>query len=255
LEQNAGYLNPEKCLEAHLREAARHGARLHYNEPVFEWTANEKKGGVTVRTANGVFSTERLVITAGPWAPKILSALAMPLRVTRQVLYWFEPSESIENFKEGRLPVYLFERASGERIVYGFPLTGPAEEGVKVAIHGSDEVCTADTVRREISRSDEQGIRQQLAHTVPSLAGRLLRAETCLYTMTPDENFIIDAHPQHASVLLAAGFSGHGFKFAPVVGEIIAERIVDGRVRYDLGFCSIDRLKTSLIDPVRKKCE
>lgn len=240
LEDNAGYLLPEKCVEVSLREAIRHGARLHTNEPVVAWSAGD---GVTVRTAKGTYSAGRLAITAGPWAPQALAELALPLRVTRQVLYWFEPKASIDLFREDRLPVYMFEADAGKRIVYGFPLTGSPSQGVKVALHGSDQVCAPETVCREIRPDDEQLIREHLAGTMPSLAGRLLRAETCLYTMTPDENFIIDAHPQHPAVVLAAGFSGHGFKFAPVIGEIVADRILDGQTRYDLGLFSLDRFQ------------
>lgn len=241
LEDNAGYLLPEKSVEVHLREATRYGARLHTNEAVVEWNADERGGCVTVRTAKGMYSAQRLVITAGPWAPQILADLAIPLRVTRQVLYWFEPKASIDLFREERLPVYMFEAGVGKWIVYGFPLTGPVSEGIKVALHGSDEVCTPETVCREIRPGDKQLIREHLANTVPSLAGRLLRAETCLYTMTPDENFIIDVHPRHPAVVLATGFSGHGFKFAPVIGEIVADLIVDRLTRHNLGLFSLDR--------------
>jgi sarcosine oxidase len=246
LEDNAGYLVPEKCVEVYLREAACNGARLHTNEAVLDWKAEERGDGVTVRTTNGTYSAERLVITAGPWTPQILADLTMPLRVTRQVLYWFEPSASIDLFRKDRLPVYMFKAEAGKWIVYGFPLTGAASEGVKVALHGSHEVCAPETVCREIRPSDEQLIREHVAGTVPLLAGRLLRAETCLYTMTPDENFIIDTHPRHPAVVLAAGFSGHGFKFAPVIGEIVADRASGGEPKYDLSLFSLARFRRSV---------
>lgn len=194
LEENAGYLDPERCVAAHLREAARLGARLNIDSPVQQWTAGP--GGVTVRTAEGLYSAGQLVITAGPWAQQVLAPLDLPMRVTRQVAGWFEPVASMDFFRRDRLPVYLFESAPGQRIVYGFPLTGTPEEGVKVAIHGSDELCMADTVNREVRPADVELLRCRLEQTVPLLNGRLLHAETCLYTMTPDEHFILDAHPE-----------------------------------------------------------
>jgi len=242
LEENAGYLDPERCVAAHLREAARMGAELYINSPVEEWTASHRGGG-TVRTAAGLYSGDQLVITAGPWAPRVLAQLNLPMRVTRQVACWFEPGASLDYFRRDRLPVYLFEAEPGQRIVYGFPLTGPPDEGVKVAIHGSDEFCTADTVDREVRPADVELLRRRLEQAVPLLNGRLLHAETCVYTVTPDEHFILDVHPEHNSVYLAAGFSGHGFKFAPVIGEIIADRLLDRSAHFDLELFSIDRFR------------
>lgn len=239
LEHNAGYVEAETSVRAQLAEAARRGAELRLNERVLGWTAD--RAGVTVRTSAGTYSAAHLVITAGPWAPEILRDLGLPLRVTRQVLYWFEPVDDVELYIKDRMPVYLIEPEKGAPLVYGFPWTGTASEGVKVAVHGTEEVCTPESVERRIRPEDEQYIRARLARTLPRLAGRLLRAETCLYTMTPDEHFIIDAHPQHANVTLAAGFSGHGFKFAPVIGEILAQLATNGDSEYDLALFGINR--------------
>ncbi len=243
LEHNAGYLTPELCVEQQLIQAARAHARLHYNEPVLEWSANP--GSVSVRTARGVYSAEHLIITAGPWAPEVLAEMGLPLRVTRQVQYWFEPKEPMDLFREDRLPIYMFETEDGEPLVYGFPLTGPDSEGVKVAVHGSNERCTPETICREVRPEDEHYIRQRLAETLPSLAGRLLRAETCLYTMTPDENFILGTHPHHPAVTVAAGFSGHGFKFASAVGEVLGELVTTGRTSQDIAMFSPTRFAAS----------
>ena len=241
LERDAGYLRLEECLEQQLRLAARAGAQLHTNEPVIDWHADPHSSSVTVRTAKGMYSAERLVITAGPWAPQALASLALPMRTTRQVLYWFSPKDSIEHYREDRLPVYLIEEEGNDLLLYGFPLTGPESEGVKVALHGSAEVCTPETICREIRASDEQSIRARLVGTLPELAGRLLRAETCIYTMTPDENFLLGIHPHHPAVTIAAGFSGHGFKFAPVIGEIIADLVSLGSTTANIDMFSLGR--------------
>ena len=241
LEQNAGYLVPEDCIAQQLRQAQKHEAKLHSNEPVLSWNAQPKDAGVIVRTAQGTYSAERLIITAGPWAPQILADLNLPFRVTRQVLCWFAPEGNLDDFRPNRLPVFLIEAPAGQPLLYGFPLTGPDSTGVKVALHGSEEICTPQTIDRTIRSEDESIIRQRLAQIVPRLAGRLLHAETCLYTMTPDEHFIIDAHPRHAAVTLIAGLSGHGFKFAAVLGEILTDLSIRGKSNFDLSLFSLHR--------------
>ncbi len=252
LEHGAGYLVPEMCIEQQLRQAARHGAELHLDEEVHEWSAGPNEA--TVRTGRGTYAARHLVIAAGPWAPQILEELKLPLWVTRQVVFWFAPNEDIAPFREGRLPIYLFETKDAPPIVYGFPLTGPDAEGVKVAVHGSGEVCTPEAVCREIRAEDEQFIRRRLAETLPSLAGRVVRAETCLYTMTPDEHFVLGPHPHHPRVTVAAGFSGHGFKFAPAIGEILGELATRGKSRYDIEMFSPSRFAAMPHTGAQPKC-
>jgi sarcosine oxidase len=229
LEHNAGYLLPEACITQQLRQAVRAGALLHPNDGVLDWHAEANGAGVRVLTASGTYRADHLVITAGPWAPQLLSSLGLPLRVTRQVLCWFEPKDSLEHFRQERLPVYLIEADGEMPLLYGFPLTGDECEGVKVALHGSEEDCTPQSCDRKILASDEQRIRARLAGTLPGLAGRLLRAETCLYTMTPDEHFLLGPHPSFPAVSVAAGFSGHGFKFAQAIGELLAAAVIDAK--------------------------
>lgn len=168
------------------------------------------------------------------------------MRVTRQVLYWFEPKESIEHFREEQFPVYVIEEEADRKPIYGFPLTGPISKGVKVALHGSDEVCTPDSICRDIRPADERSIRDRLAETLPGLAGRLLYAETCLYTITPDEHFLLGSHPHHPDVTIAAGFSGHGFKFTPVIGEVVTEMISKGSAALGLDLFSLNRFKPAV---------
>ncbi|HTX42747.1 MAG TPA: N-methyl-L-tryptophan oxidase, partial [Acidobacteriaceae bacterium] len=144
LEENAGYLEPELCIRQQILQADRLGADLHCDEPVLDFQT--APGSVTVRTALATYSAGHLVVAAGPWAPQVLAEPALPLRVTRQVVFWFEPTVSLDAFRPERLPVYLFETAPDELILYGFPLTGPDGEGVKIGIHGIDEGCTPETV-------------------------------------------------------------------------------------------------------------
>ena len=238
LEQDAGYLVPEECIAQQLQQAASHGAALHTEEAVLDWEATSE--GVAVRTSRGTYSAGHLVITAGPWAPQILAELGLPMRITRQVLFWFTPKGNLDDYRPGRLPVYLIEDDYDRPLVYGFPLTGADSDGVKAALHGSEQVCTPAEVNRAISAEDIAEVRARLAATVPAL-DVIVRAETCLYTMTPDAHFVIDQHPRHPAVTLAAGFSGHGFKFASVMGEVLSDLATTGSSRFDLSLFSAKR--------------
>jgi sarcosine oxidase len=241
-ERDAGYLHPEVCVAEQLQQAALAGSELHFDEQAVEWNALPG-GGVSVRTTRKRYDADHLVISAGPWAPQILRELHLPLRVTRQVVYWFEPSGSIELFRREHMPIYVREMEKGQPLLYGFPLTGPDSEGVKVGLHGSEDVCSPETVDRTVGPSEEFTIRERLAEALPLLAGRLLHTETCLYTMTPDEHFVIDAHPEFSQVTLAAGFSGHGFKFASVLGEVLADLATGRKPAYDLELFSLRRFE------------
>jgi sarcosine oxidase len=229
LEHLAGYLNPEDCVRAQLESATRAGAELHFEESVVSWSADP--GHVEVRTAQRSYTGRHLVITAGPWADQVLHS-SFPLRVTRQVTAWIQPRGGIEPFLSSRFPVFIAEGSAGGYASYGFPAIDGREGGIKVAIHGSQAQCTPETVGRAIHDSDLAPIIEGLRQRIPSIDGELIRAKTCLYTMTPDEHFIIGAHPHLPSCTIACGFSGHGFKFAPVVGEILADLSLTGSSRH-----------------------
>lgn len=231
LEPNAGYLLPEECIRAHLQLAARAGAELHFEEKVLQWSSSS--GRVVVRTARDSFEASHLILTAGPWASEILR-VKLPLRVTRQVMAWFAPRGGVAPFAPDLFPVFLMENA-GDVPSYGFPAVDGHAGGMKAAIHGSDEICTPATVDRAIRVADIDRIRRLLTPRIPALDGDLLRAQTCLYTTTPDENFILGAHPRAENCTIACGFSGHGFKFAPVVGEVLADLATTGRTAHPIG--------------------
>jgi sarcosine oxidase len=239
-ERDAGYLYPEACIEQQLLRSTLARAELHFDEPAMEWNALPG-GGVLVRTTRERYSADHLVIAAGPWAPQVLRELNLPLRITRQVVHWFEPIGSMDFFRQDRMPIYIREMEEDQPLLYGFPLTGPDSEGVKVGLHGSNDFCSPETVNRAIDPAEERIIRERVAEALPLLAGQLLHAETCLYTMTPDEHFVIDKHPQFSQVTLAAGFSGHGFKFASVLGEVLADLATDCKPAFDLELFSIRR--------------
>lgn len=234
-ETNAGYLFPEECIRAQLARALYAGAELNFEESVVAWSA--EADCVEVRTGKGGYSAGHLVITAGPWANQALHGV-VPLRVTRQVMAWIAPTSGVTPFLPDRFPVFLLEDARGGAHGYGFPAIDGPEGGMKVAIHGSADVCTPDTVDREIHEQDLRKIIDQLRMRIPALDGKVVRAQTCLYTMSPDEHFVIGTHPQFASCSIACGFSGHGFKFANVVGEILADLAMSGSTTHPIGLFS-----------------
>jgi sarcosine oxidase len=228
-EQRAGVLAPEGCVRAQLQQAQRHGATLRFDEPVDRWAAEE--GGVSVFTAHGRYRARQLVISAGAWVASLLPGTRLPFRVERQALHWFEPAANGEAFMPQRCPIHLWQ-FDGERFFYGFPNMG---SGVKLAFHHRGEITTADGVRRDVAPAEVDDVRRALRRFVPAADGRLLASTVCLYTNTPDEHFWIDRHPAHDNVLVASPCSGHGFKFAPVVGEILADLVERRPARFDLG--------------------
>ena len=224
-EERAGYLRPEECIRAQLKVAARSGAELHFEEKVIDWSASSHR--VKVSTDRAIYEAEHLVIAAGPWANEALRGI-LPLKITRQVMAWIQPVRGIELFLPSRFPVFLCESPDNGRPGYGFPAVDGIAGGVKAAIHGSDFECTPETVDRVIHEVDIAEVIRRLSPRFPALDGEILKAQTCLYTMTPDEHFVIGPHPRLPSVSIACGFSGHGFKFAPVVGEILADLATNG---------------------------
>jgi sarcosine oxidase len=220
-EFKAGILGPEQCVAAHADLARRRGADLRTDESVVSWTAG--RDGVTVHTSRGAYEGGRLVVTAGPWTTQVLRDLALPIRVERVVLYWFEPRGRRDEL--ARLPIYGWD--VGDVHAYGFPyLEG---QGVKVAFHQVfQEVTTPQTIRRTVGEDEKARMRDFLAGFIPDAAGSITAAKTCMYSNTPDSHFIIDRHPAFDRVVFAGGFSGHGFKFCPVVGEVLADLALRG---------------------------
>lgn len=242
-ERAAGLVFCERAVSAHLEWAARAGAELRFEEPVLAWRATPGGGG-TVTTAKGSYTAEQLIITPGPWAPELLADLGVPLVVERQVLFWFQPPEGVGPFLPERFPIYIWEHPSGET-PYGFPAVDGEAGGVKIACYRKavPEPCTPETVDRRIRDDDVAAMRTAMRGLLPRLDGPLLKAATCLYTLTPDLNFVIGTHPAHPQVQIAAGFSGHGFKFCSVVGELLADLVITGRTRHELGLFAPDRFR------------
>lgn len=231
LDEQAGWLAPERAVEAHLRLAEGYGATLRFSEPVEHWELDAD--GVRVTTTQATYRARRLVITAGAWLSRLLPRLAPHLWVERNVLFWFEPRAEHEAF--AKLPVYIVEDI--DRLYYGFPYD-PAN-GLKLAgLHFGDRV-DPDTVDREPKTSDEERVRSWVRRRMPLADGERRRAQVCLYTNSPDGHFLID---REGPVTYASACSGHGFKFASAMGEILADLAVSGRTSFDISFLSPERL-------------
>jgi sarcosine oxidase len=229
VEPRAGVLFAELCVHMFIELATKQGAAVHVNDPVLSWRA-EAGGGVSVRTAHGTYHADRLVLAAGPWMRDMVPDLVLPLAVERQIFYWFEPHASPAMFDPNRCPITLWEYSPG-KIFAAIPDFG---QGVKVMIHHQGELTTAENVRRTVSSEEDAVMFDLLRRFIPRAKGRKLATRVCLYTNTPDSHFLIDAHPLYPQVIIASPCSGHGFKFASVIGEILADVATGAAPRFDL---------------------
>ncbi len=228
LEHAAGFLLVEVCVRAHLDDAASHGAELHAETPVMSWRS--VGNAVEVTTATGTHTAAKLVVTAGPWATRLLADIGVPLTVMRQVQLWFAPDPPSPLFARDRFPTFLLDTPGGA--FYGLPATDG--RGLKCARHyGAPELPSPDAVSWDVTTADVEPVTAFLRDHLPA-AGANTAAEVCQYTLTPDRHFVIDRHPTSQNVAVACGFSGHGFKFAPTVGEILADLTLDGTTRHPI---------------------
>ncbi|MFL6518624.1 MAG: N-methyl-L-tryptophan oxidase [Chthoniobacterales bacterium] len=235
-EPDGGVLNPEQAVAAHLKMARESGADLRFQAAMRSWEASEE--GITIILADGSrISAKTFVLSLGPWFKETLDTLGVPLRIQRNVQAWFSPSSN--SYDADRFPAFLLDRAGLPAPLYGFPDFG---DGVKAAFHGFGQITTADELDREVNLTrDVTPIAGAMEEWMPGAAAKFREAKPCMYSLTPDGNFVIDRHPQHRNVILCGGFSGHGFKFAPVIGEIAADLALEGGSRHQIDFLSLER--------------
>jgi sarcosine oxidase len=227
-EPRAGILSPEACVSAQLDQARHGGATLRFDEPVDRWET--AAGHIGIVTAHGRCRARQLVISAGAWVNSLLPDAPLPVRIERQVLHWFAPGRDADAFSPTRCPIHLWQ-FDGARYFYGFPDLGA---GVKLAFHHGGEITAPDRVRRDVGPGEVDAVRAALRRFVPAADGSCRSSVVCLYTNTPDEHFWLDRHPAHDNVWVASPCSGHGFKFAPVIGEILADLVQRKPPRFDL---------------------
>jgi len=234
-ERDAGYLLVEDCVIAHQQVARQHGAELVLDAEVVDWQATDEQ--VTVRTKTETFQAAKLVITAGAWAPTLLHELGIRFQIRRKHLHWFATTSPHYSSARCR-PTFFYELPEG--CFYGFPSLD--QWGVKVAEHtGGVEITNPLTDSREDDPHDRQRVDSFRRRYLPDVTSQVTRHAVCYYTCSPDEHFLLGLHPQQERVALAAGLSGHGFKFASVLGEVLADLALQGFAELPISFLSPTR--------------
>lgn len=232
-----GYLRVEDCVRHYLDSARTHGAEIFFEETRPRWNADASS--VTVTTDGNAFSADRLVLALGPWSGPLLAGMGIELTLLRKMQVWYG-AEGLQGLGGDALPCFACETGYG--FYYGFPPLD--EDGVKLAEHqGGQAVACPEEMDRDLCSDDERPLLRFLSEFMPTLEPSLKRASACLYSMTADGNFIVDRHPEHANVVFAAGLSGHGFKFASVMGEILSDLSLSGSTAQPIGFLGIERLR------------
>jgi len=230
-----GFVLPERCIVSHVNLAQQQGAEVHGCEQAISWEATGD--GVRVKTDHGEYSAQRLVITAGAWASQLtgcLNGVAVP---ERQVLIWMQPKQP-KLFTPQNFPVFNIDSAQGK--FYGLPIHGVP--GFKFGRwHHLDERVDPDCIDRHPGARDEGILRAFAQQYFPHGAGPTLSMAVCMFTNTADEHFIVDFHPEHSQVVIAAGFSGHGFKFCSVMGEILADLAETGATHFNIEMFKMNR--------------
>jgi sarcosine oxidase len=233
-ENIGGIVFPEAAIRAHLRGAEAAGATLRFEEPALSWEAAPTGDRVRVTTPNGTYEAERLVVAAGAYAPALLADAGLPFTVQRNVLYWFQITGRRELFSPERCPIFIWELPDG-RSTYGFPELVGGTQGAKIAFHNYGPLVTPETIDREVRPDEVAGIRAFTSERMPDIAhGELIATATCMYTLTPDQHFVMDAHPHHPQVLICSPCSGHGYKMASAVGEVMADLAEAGATRHPI---------------------
>lgn len=247
-ELDAGFVRPEASILASLELAAETGAELWFDTAVE--SVELGPGGVYLSTADEQVQAPRVVLATGAWAGRLANLDRYPLSVQRQSVHWFRPLSPVTDYGPDRFPVYVWAwpvPAGQERVeLYGFPYLD-GEIGIKAALYhdGRNPDVDPDALDRVVIELDHAPVSELLRRGVPGVAGELVDSSICMYPSSSDDDFVLGFHPGSSGrVVLAAGFGGHGFKFMPVVGEIVADLVIDGASRLDIGFLSPERFAT-----------
>lgn len=234
-EEKAGYLLVEQCVQAHLKAAVAAGAEHQTGVDVRYW---EFEGdSIRIQTDNAVYSAPKLIVTAGAWAGQLLDDLGIDFRVRRKHLHWYLPRQDV--FRAPSCPTFFYE-LPGHRYYYGFPQID--DRGVKAAEHhGGEEVNDPLLLDTDTDHEERGRVAEFLRTHLPALSDRRAAHAVCMYTMSPDEHFVVDRHPEHPQVAFAAGLSGHGFKFTSVLGQALADLTLDGRTELPIDFLGQSR--------------
>ncbi len=245
LEPDAGFTLVEPTIRGYVEEAKRYGAEVQTGEAVLGWRIH--KGYVEVHTSKMEYHAQKLVLTAGAYLKHLVPSLADKLTVTRQIIGWVKP-ERPDRFSKHKFPCWVIADKDHPGIFYGFPIADPGETGgnglLKIAHHAPGSVIDPSELKALVPDDETEKLRKVLADYLPEVEGEIIRTEVCIYTNTPDEHFMVDFLPEtEQRVILAAGFSGHGFKFVPIVGEILSDLVLEGRTKQPVDFLRLNRFE------------
>lgn len=234
----SGFVVPEAAITAHVNLALAAGAEIHGHERVLDWSRTAT--GFVIRTDKGSYEAGQILVTAGAWIGKLLAAQRVPVTAERTVLGWFAPRRNAENFSECRLPVWIIDSPETGHF-YGFPIHGIP--GFKLGRLREEPSPAVDptVLRREPDAADETDMRGFINQCFPDAGGPVLSMDTCFFENTPDRSPIIDQLPGEEGIWILGGFSGHGFKYASVMGEIARDLLVDGTRKFQLAPFAISR--------------
>ncbi|MDM0119070.1 N-methyl-L-tryptophan oxidase [Variovorax arabinosiphilus] len=241
-EPEAGFVRPEEAIAAQLEAAVASGAVVRNGERVLAVEPLGNGDTVAVQTEAGRFTADQVVVAAGPWLPAFLGRQARAdwqadFGVYRQVMYWFDTGAAAADFAPGRFPIFIWMFGDAqEDYMYGFPGADAARPVLKVATEQYAQTTTPETLERAVSTAEIEAMyRSRVEGRFPQIGGHAVKARACMYTVTPDRNFVVDALDGAPNVLIASACSGHGFKHSAGLGEAIAERVLGRGTRYDLG--------------------
>ena len=237
LESRGGAVFVENSINHMLNTALNNGSIHKYNERVVRWS--KKSNYYLVETNLGNYKAEKLVFSSGAWITKLLPTLKLPIKIERQVLFWFSPRKNPDKFKSINLPNSGWDLDNGLSF---YTMPNLEHRGFKVAMHHNGEFVDPDTLIRESNDSDLKMVRGFLEEYIPDGNGELIDSKVCMYTDTPDQDFLIDSHPDDENIIICSPCSGHGFKFTPAIGEICSSLIINNSTKFDLDKFSLERL-------------
>lgn len=230
LEKDAGILFPENCIKTFLDNS---NIDFAFNEKVIQ--INQNKSNIEIITDKNNYKTKKLIISAGAWINKLLPELNLPIKIERQVLFWFKTNNN--KFSKEKFPIFLYEYEK-DKIFYGFPDIG---NGFKVAFHQTNNFIDPDLIEKEVNNKEIDKIKNTLKEFMNLDSFDILKTDVCMYTKTQDTHFIIDYYPDNKNIIIASPCSGHGFKFASVIGKILSDMCIGNKINFDLNLFKISR--------------
>ena len=237
LENRSGAVFPEKAISNFLSKSINNGSSHNYNEKVIGWGKQSKF--YKVETDKNNYFAEKLIFSSGAWIKNLVPSLKLPVKIERQVLFWFDPIKDKDRFHYSNMPNTGWDLDNGMEF---YTQPNIENKGFKVAMHHNGKFISENDLNRESNADDLSIVKNFLEEYIPLANGKLIDSRVCVYTNTPDFDFIIDFYPNDENIIICSPCSGHGFKFTPAIGEICSELVINNGTNYDLSEFSINRL-------------